>query len=77
MTDRPFERLLGSNDRDSGCEGGFELLDQYVEALRRGEDVTLLFPELLAHIRNCDACREDTEGLLAALDELEQPPPAR
>ena len=77
MTDRPFERLLGSSDRDSGCEGAFEVLDQYVEAMRRGEDVSIRYPEFVAHIQNCAACREDTEGLLAALDDLEQPPPAR
>jgi len=54
MTDEPLKRLLGTPARDPGCEGAFEVLDQYVEA-----------------------CREDTEGLLAALDDLEPPPPAR
>lgn len=77
MTDQPLERLLGNDDRDPGCEGAFEVLDQYVEAVRRGVDVQLRFADFVTHIRNCAACREDTEGLLAALDDLEQPPPAR
>lgn len=76
MTGRPLERLLGNNDRDPGCEGAFEVLDQYVEAVRRRADVTLRFADFVTHIRNCAACREDTEGLLAALNDLEQPPPA-
>jgi hypothetical protein len=76
MTRPPIETLLGTEDRDPGCEGAFEVLDQYVEAIRRGEDPRKRYADFVAHIRNCAACREDTEGLLAALDLLEQPPPA-
>ena len=36
MTDQPLERLLGTAARDPGCDGAFEVLDQYVEAVRRG-----------------------------------------
>lgn len=74
--DRPIDRLLGTSRPDSGCEGAFEVLDQYVEAVRRGADVTTRYAEFVTHLRNCAACREDTEGLLAALDDLEQPPSA-
>jgi len=73
MTDSFLKRLLGSGDRDPGCERAFEVFDQYCEALRRGEDVGLRFPEFVTHIGNCAACREDTEGLLAALEETEGP----
>jgi len=76
MNHKPIERLLGTDARDPGCDGAFEQLDQYAEALRRGVDVAARFPDFVAHIRNCAACREDAEGLLAALDQLE-PPPAR
>lgn len=74
MTRMPIDKLLGSNERDPGCEGAFEVLDQYVEAVRRGEDPTVRYAEFLAHIENCAACREDTEGLLAAMRLLDQPP---
>lgn len=72
MTDDRLRRWLGNVHRDPGCEAGFNVLDQYVDALLRGEDVTSAFPDVAAHIENCAACREDTEGLLAALrDEPE------
>lgn len=71
MSDRTLDPLLGSEGRDPGCDAGFELLDQYCEAVRRGDDVTRLYPELVTHIQNCSDCREDTEALLAALRELE------
>lgn len=77
MTNRPLDRLLGTNNRDPGCEVAFEELDQYVEALRRGVAVESRYPDFVTHIRNCAACREDTEGLLAALEDLEKPPPGK
>lgn len=74
MTDTTLETLLGSPDRDPGCEAAFEQLDRYCDAVRRGADVAREFPDFLTHIRNCAACREDTEGLLAALPLVESPP---
>jgi hypothetical protein len=68
MTDNPLKRLLGSMDRDPGCVSAFEQLDEYCEAVRRGEDVANRYAEFITHIGNCAACREDTEGLLAALE---------
>jgi hypothetical protein len=68
-----FDRLLGTDDSDPGCEAGFELMEEYVDAVLRGDDVALKYPGVLAHLRNCPACREDTEGLLAALREIEPP----
>ena len=61
------DRLLGRGERDSGCEACFELLDAYAEALLRGADSGALFPGVVAHLAGCAACREDTEGLIAAL----------
>ena len=66
-----WDRLLGSGDRDSGCEAGFEVLDAFVEAILRGDDVEAKFPGVVAHLAGCPACREDTEGLIAALRRAE------
>jgi len=73
MKDDLRAQLLGSGHRDSGCEAGFEALAQFVEAVMRAEDVARLFPDVVAHLAGCAACREDTEGLLAVL-RLEPPP---
>jgi hypothetical protein len=62
-----FERLLGAGDRDPGCEGCFEEFDAYAEAVLRGEPVEDRFPRVVAHLAGCTACREDAEGILAAL----------
>jgi hypothetical protein len=68
-----MDHLLGSSEPDPGCEACFELLDQYAEALLRGDDAERLFPQLVAHIASCPACREDTEGLIAALRHGDAP----
>ncbi|HYK90113.1 MAG TPA: hypothetical protein VE398_15165 [Acidobacteriota bacterium] len=67
MKSKLLERLLGSRSPDPGCEVCFEVLDQYVEAVLRGEDTASRFPKVVTHLLQCEACREDTEGLLAAL----------
>ncbi len=70
MTHDPFELLLGRAERDPGCEAAFEQFDRYCEAVLSGRDAAQEFPDVATHIANCDACREDTEGLLAALRHL-------
>ena len=72
MSRDPLEGLLGHTGRDPGCDASFAQFDLYCDAARRGEDVERLFPEFVNHIRNCTACREDTEGLLAALRQLDE-----
>ena len=72
MRHEGLEGLLGRSGRDPGCDIGFSQLDRYCDAVRRGEDVERQFPDLVRHIQNCPACREDTEGLLAALEGLEE-----
>ena len=71
MTHDPLERLFGRAERDPGCEGAFEQFDRYCDAVLSGRDAAREFPGLVTHIANCVACREDAEGLLAALRQLE------
>lgn len=73
MNDDLRRRLLGSASRDPGCDVCFEVFDQFVEAAIRGDDVRRLFPEVVAHLEGCADCREDAEGLIAALRH-ETPP---
>ena len=68
MTDTPLHALLGSHDdRDSGCDAGLELMDEYCEVVLVGLAIPDHLGSFVAHIENCVACREDTEALLSAL----------
>jgi hypothetical protein len=66
MSERqPLTGLLGTPGDDAGCDGGLAFLAEYVEAELEGREARELFPALAAHLRNCPACAEDYEGLLA------------
>jgi hypothetical protein len=71
MTDIDLDRLLGNVHDDPGCNDAGELMDAYCELVSRGEPVTAQYDEFLTHMSNCAACREDMEGLLAALRDQE------
>jgi hypothetical protein len=68
MNESPLKQLLGEPGPDPGCEAAFEELDLYCDAVTLGKPVAERFAAFLRHLGNCDACREDTEGLLASLN---------
>ena len=70
MTTRLMQRLLGTGAHDPGCDASFEILDQYVKAVLRGDDAASLFPGVAAHLQQCDACREDTDDFMAVLGDI-------
>jgi hypothetical protein len=67
MTDPRLDRLLGTSDRDPGCDAGLDLIDEYCDLVHRGDPIPARFNDFLTHLSNCVTCREDTESLLAAI----------
>ena len=65
MNDEFVTRLLGTPGGDAGCEGGLAVLAEYVEGELEGRDVRELLPDVAKHLRDCPACAEDYEGLVA------------
>jgi hypothetical protein len=59
-----LSRLLYADPADCGCDAGSLVLAEYVELERDGEDPSVRFPELFAHLGACPACRLDHDGLL-------------
>lgn len=62
-----LDRFLEPDPRDAGCAGTAELLDVYVELVLTGADPAQRYPGVAAHLADCNACREDFTGLLAAV----------
>ena len=60
-------RLLSPDPRDVGCSETFDHVDRYVEALLAGREHDPLYTGVTAHLRGCGPCREDFEGLIAAV----------
>ncbi len=68
--DPELDNLLPTDDVDSGCAAGFEVLHRYVEEELSGGQPSRSQPGMAAHLRNCPACREDYRGLLDAADQF-------
>ena len=62
----PLSRFLRTDPEDVGCEQTVESLHVYVEQVLAGVEP---HPGIAAHLRACDPCAQDAEGLLAAIRE--------
>jgi RNA polymerase sigma-70 factor, ECF subfamily len=62
-----LEKWLAAEAGDAGCDVTFQVLDRYVQAHGHEPGPGQRFPGVAAHLRGCGACRQDCEGLLAAV----------
>jgi hypothetical protein len=61
-----LDRFLRTDSLDVGCAETFDLLDLYVEERLAGLSPEERFSGVAAHLRICDPCLDDYEGVLAA-----------
>jgi hypothetical protein len=59
--------LARSDSHEISCDEVFVVLDQFAEAVHRGENVLLLMPLIKQHLDICPACRDEYEALLDML----------
>ena len=60
-------RFLQTDPRDVGCAEVMEILDVYVDLMAAGGPAEQQYPGVAAHLRACDSCGDDFEGLLTAV----------
>jgi hypothetical protein len=60
-----LHRFLRTDIRDVGCTRTFELIDVYVEMVLARLDAESRYPGVAAHLRACNPCAQDFQGLLA------------
>ncbi len=65
---RLISRLENTREDELSCDEVFALVDEYVEASQRGEDVGNLKPLLRHHLDMCQECGEEYEALLKVLE---------
>jgi hypothetical protein len=69
-----LERFLATDPRDVGCDEAMAVMHLYAELLAAGVDAAAQYPGVAAHLAACEACAEDVDGLLAAVQEAELRP---
>lgn len=57
-----------TQDVEYSCDEVYQLLDQYTEAVERGEDAAQVMPLVKHHLDMCPDCREEFEALLSILE---------
>jgi hypothetical protein len=63
-----FERFLRTDPSDVGCGGAMEVMDVYAElAVTDRPAAAGRYPGVAAHLRVCDPCGQDLEGLITLL----------
>jgi len=62
-----LRELAVTEAQEISCEDVFAVLDQFVEAVHRGENVLIFMPLVRRHRDMCPACREEYEILLKTL----------
>jgi hypothetical protein len=64
-----LERFLATDPSDVGCDEAMAALHLYAELLAADVDAAEHYPGLAAHLVACEACAEDADGLLAAVQD--------
>jgi hypothetical protein len=57
-----------TREEEYSCDEAYELIDQYAEMVRRGQDVSVLLPLVYHHLEMCPECREELAALLRILE---------
>lgn len=64
LEQRLVEMIARTQPDECTCEEAYALIDQFTEALERGEDVSNLMPMVKRHLEICTDCKEEFEALL-------------
>lgn len=67
MMTKMLQSLAMTEEREISCNEVYAVLDQFAEAVVRGEDVLVFMPLVRQHLDMCPDCREEYETLLRML----------
>ncbi|HZD40928.1 MAG TPA: hypothetical protein VE131_09420 [Terriglobales bacterium] len=62
-----LQALAITEGQEISCDEVFAVLDEFAEAVQRGENVLLFMPLVRRHLEVCSDCREEYETLLRML----------
>ncbi len=63
-----MQMLAVTRDNELSCDEVYTLLDQFAEAISRGEAVKEWMTPVGQHLKVCPDCREEYEALLAMIE---------
>jgi hypothetical protein len=63
--------ISSTQEAEYDCNDVYRLLDQFAEAVQRGDDTAPWMPLIRAHLERCPDCRAEFEALMQALRPAE------
>lgn len=69
---RLASQIASSQESEFDCEDTYRLLDQFAEAVARGEETEPWIPRIRAHLDRCQDCQAEFEALLQILQSTDQ-----
>ena len=65
--EKMLQSLAMTEEQEISCDDVYAVLDQFTEAVVRGENVLVFMPLVRQHLEMCPDCREEYETLLRIL----------
>jgi hypothetical protein len=65
---RMLMNIVRTREKELDCGEVYQVLDEFAEAVTRGEDLTELLPMVKHHLELCRDCGEEFEALLRILE---------
>jgi hypothetical protein len=62
-----LQALMMTEEHELSCDDVYAVLDQFAEAIERGENPLIFMPLVRQHLDICPDCREEYETLLRML----------
>jgi len=62
--------LAMTEEHEISCDEVYSVLDEFAEAVNRGENVLIFMPLVRKHLDMCPDCREEYEALLNMLQPV-------
>ena len=62
--------LEQTKENEFSCDEVYQIIDQFAELVKRGEDAAQLMPMIQYHLDLCPDCREEYEALMRILDAM-------
>ncbi len=61
---------IRTNDIELNCNSTFDLIDEYIDRLARGEDAATAMPLVSQHLELCPECEEEYRMLMHVMESL-------
>ena len=69
MLKQLLQIISHTREEEIDCDEVYNVIDEYAEAVARGEDATKMLPLVKHHLEICQPCLEEYEALLRVITE--------